>query len=70
MDYLQLHFTYYILHFYYELLPNSQMINSEKHCSQLNELKIAIEQKHQELANQKAIVFHQENMRPHVSLTT
>lgn len=58
MDYLQLHFTYYILHLYYDLLPNSQMINSEKHCLQLDELKIAIEQKRPELANQKADVFH------------
>jgi len=33
---------------YYELLPNNETINSEKYCSQLDELKIAIEQKPEE----------------------
>jgi len=53
---------------YYELLPNNETTNSEKYCSQLNELKTTIEQKRPEIANQKG-VFHQDNMRPHVSLT-
>ncbi|CAK9833044.1 Histone-lysine N-methyltransferase SETMAR [Anthophora retusa] len=55
---------------YYELLPNNETINSEKYCSQLDELKTAIEQKRPELANRKGVMFHQDNARPHVSLTT
>ncbi|XP_023230347.1 histone-lysine N-methyltransferase SETMAR-like [Centruroides sculpturatus] len=55
---------------YYELLPENQTINSEKYCSQLSELKRAIDQKRPELANRKGIVFHQDNARPHVSLAT
>lgn len=55
---------------YYELLPNNETINSEKYCLQLDELKTAIEQKRPELANRKGVVFHQDNARPHVSLTT
>jgi len=54
---------------YYELLPNNEMINSEKYCSQL-ELKTAIEQKRSEIANRKDIMFHQDNTRSHVSLIT
>jgi len=49
------------------------MINSEKYCSQLDELKTAIEQKRPEIANRKGVVigtFHQDNARPHVSLIT
>jgi len=55
---------------YYELLSNNETINSKKYCSQLDELKIAIEQKRSEIANWKSIVFHQDNARPHVSLIT
>ena len=55
---------------YYELLPNNETINSEKYCSQLNELKTAIEQKRPEIANRKGVVFYQDNARPHVSLIT
>jgi len=55
---------------YYELLPNNETINSEKYCSQLDELKTAIEQKRPEIANWKGIVFYQDNARPHVSLIT
>ncbi|XP_025158757.1 histone-lysine N-methyltransferase SETMAR-like [Harpegnathos saltator] len=54
---------------YYKLLPNNE-INSEKYCSQLDELKTAIEQKRPEIANRKGVVFHQDNARPHVSLIT
>ena len=46
------------------------MINSEKYCSQLDELKTAIEQKRPEIANRKGVMFHQNNARPHVSLIT
>jgi len=51
---------------YYELLPNNETINSEKYCSQLDELKTAIEQKRPKIANRKGIVFHQDNARSHV----
>ncbi|XP_012061193.1 PREDICTED: histone-lysine N-methyltransferase SETMAR-like [Atta cephalotes] len=47
---------------YYELLPNNE-INSEEYCSQLDELKTAIE-KRPEIANRKIVVFHQNNARP------
>ncbi|CAK9808456.1 Histone-lysine N-methyltransferase SETMAR [Anthophora quadrimaculata] len=55
---------------YYELLPYNETINSEKYCSQLDKLKTAIEQKRPEIANRKGVIFHQDNARPHVSLTT
>ena len=54
---------------YYKLLPNNQTINSERYCSQLDELKTAIEQKRPELVNRKNVVFHQSNARPYVFLT-
>ena len=46
---------------YYELLSNNETINSEKYCSQLDELKTAIEQKRSEITNRKGVVFHQDN---------
>ena len=55
---------------YYELLPENQMINSNKYCSQLDQLKAALDEKHPELVNRKHIIFHQDNARPHVSLMT
>ena len=55
---------------YYELLPESQRINSHKNCSQLNQMKAALDNKHPELINRKRIIFHQDNARPHVSLMT
>ena len=55
---------------YYELLPENQMINSIKYCSQLDQLKVALNKKHQELVNRKRIIFHQDNARPHVYLMT
>ena len=55
---------------YYELLPENQTINSNKHCSQLDQLKAALEGKRPELVNRKCLIFHQNNTRPHVSLMT
>ena len=55
---------------YYELLPENQMINSNKYCSQLDQLKAALDEKCPELVNRKHIIFHQDNARPHVSLMT
>ena len=55
---------------YYDLLPENQAINSNKHCSQLDQLKAALNEKHLELVNRKHIIFHQDNARPHVPLMT
>ena len=55
---------------YYELLPEDQMINSNKYCSQLDQLKAALDEKHPELVKWKRIIFHQDNARLHVSLMT
>ena len=53
---------------YYELLLENQMINSNMYCSQLDQLKAALDKKHLELVNRKSIIFHQDNTRPYVSL--
>ena len=55
---------------YYELLLENQTINSNRCCSQLDQLKGALDEKHPELVNRKCITFHQDNARPHVSLMT
>ena len=55
---------------YYEPLPENQLINSNKYCSQLDQLKAALDEKRPELVNRKCIIFHQDNARPHVSLMT
>ncbi|CAK9796605.1 Histone-lysine N-methyltransferase SETMAR [Anthophora quadrimaculata] len=55
---------------HYELLPSGQTLNSDLYCQQLTRLKQAIDQKRPELANRKGVVFHQDNARPHTSLTT
>jgi len=55
---------------YYELLPKNQTINSKKYCSQLDRLKAAIDEKHPELSSHHGVVFHQDNARSQVSLTT
>ena len=55
---------------YYELLPENQTINSNKYCSQLDQLKAALDKKRPELVNRKPINFHEDNARLHVSLMT
>ena len=55
---------------YYELLPENQTINSNRYCSQLDQLKAVLDEKHLELVNRKCIIFHQDEARPHVSLMT
>ena len=55
---------------YYELLLENQTINSNKYCSQLDQLKAALVEKRPELVNRKHIIFHQDNARLHVSLMT
>ena len=52
---------------YGDLLPENQMINSSKYCSQL---KAALDEKQPELVNRKCIIFQQDNTRLHVSLLT
>ena len=52
----------------YELLLSNQMINFNKYCSQLDQLKTALDEEHLELVNRKCIIFHQDNARLHVSL--
>ena len=54
----------------YELLLEEQRINSSRYCSQLDQLKAALGEKHPELVNRKCIIFHQDNPRLHVSLMT
>ena len=56
--------------YYTELLPENQMINSNKYCSQLDQVKTALDEKRPELVNRKRILFHQDNARLHVSLMT
>ena len=55
---------------YYELLPENQTINSNKYCSQLDQLKAALDKKCLKLINRPRIIFHQDNTRLHVSLMT
>ena len=55
---------------YYELLLESQRINSNRYCSQLDQLKAVLNEKCTQLVNRKYIIFHQDNTRPHVSLMT
>ena len=55
---------------YYELLLENQTINSNKYCSQLDQLKAALDKKRLKLVNRKRITFHQDNTRLHVSLMT
>ena len=47
--------------FYYEFLPENQTINSNQYCSQLDQLKAALDKKRLELVNRKLRVFHQDN---------
>ena len=48
---------------YYELLPENQMINSNKYCSQLDQLKATLDEKHPELVNRKCVIFHQDRAK-------
>ena len=55
---------------YYKPLPENWMINSNKYCSQLDQLKAALNEKSPESVDRKSIICHQDNVRPHVSLMT
>ena len=54
----------------YEFLLENQMINSNKDCSQIDQLKAMLDKKLPELDNRKHIIFHQDKSRLHVSLMT
>ena len=54
----------------YELPPENQTIISNKYCSQSDQLKATLDEKHPELVNRKCIIFHQDNARLPVSLMT
>ena len=51
----------------YELLLENQMV---KYCSQLDQLKATLGEKHPELVKRKCIIFHQDKARLHVSSMT
>ena len=55
---------------YYELLPENQMVNSHKYCSQLGKLKAALDEKRPELVNRKLTIFHQDNTSLHAASVT
>ena len=55
---------------YYELLLENETNNSNNYCSQLDQLKAQLMEKHLELVNRKHIIFQQDNTRRHVSLMT
>ena len=48
---------------YFVLLPENQMINSNKYCSQLDQLKATLDEKHPELVNRKCVIFHQDRAK-------
>ena len=54
---------------YEKLFLENQTINSSKYCSQLDQLKAALE-KHTELVSRKHIIFHEDTVRSHVFLMT
>ena len=54
----------------YKLLLENQMMNSNKYCSQLDQIKAAHDEKSPELITRKCIIFHQDKARLYVSLMT
>ena len=46
--------------------PSGKWNNCNKCCSQLDQLKAALDEKCPELVNRKCIIFHQDTARPHV----
>ncbi|XP_072758670.1 histone-lysine N-methyltransferase SETMAR-like [Anoplolepis gracilipes] len=55
-----------IIHF--EL--RGETITADKYCKQLTRLDVAIRERRPVLANQKGIIFHHDNARPHVGQQT
>ena len=52
----------------YKLLPENQMMNSNKYRSQLDQMKAALDEKSPELTPRKYIIFYQDKARLYVSL--
>ena len=59
----------WLSNFHFHFLKN-QMINSNNHCSQLDQPKEALDKKHLELVNRECIIFHRDTTKPYVSLMT
>ena len=55
---------------YHELLPENRTSNCNKHCSQLDQVKAALNKKHLELVRRKHVSLHQDNTRMYVYLMT
>ena len=55
---------------YFELLQRNQTIHSNVYCCQLMKLNKEIKEKWPELPNRKAVIYHQDNTRPHTSLVS
>ena len=54
---------------HYELLKAGETINGERYRTQLIRLKKAVAEKRLEYATRhEAIIFHQDNARPHVAI--
>ena len=53
---------------YYELLLENKMTNCNKYCSQLDQLKVAFDEKRPELVNRKRIIFHQDNTKSSIRI--
>lgn len=47
-----------------------QMLNLDKYCSQLNQLKATNDDKHQKLVNWKEFISHPDNVKAYISLKT
>ena len=54
----------------YKLFPPNETIDSDVYCEQLEIFKKEIEKKRPEFVNQRGVVFHHDNARPHTSLKT
>ena len=55
---------------YYEFRLENQMINFNKDCSQIDQLKAMLDENLPELDNRKHIIFHQDESRLNVSFMT
>jgi histone-lysine N-methyltransferase SETMAR len=55
---------------YYELLGPNKTINSEVYCQQFDRVNECLKEKRPHLVNRKGVVFHRDNVCPHVSEMT
>ena len=56
--------------FHFEFVPRNQTIISNVYCRQLMKLDKEIKEKRSGMDTRKGVIFHQDNARPHTSLTT